>query len=192
MATVAGVAALMGPVGQVAAAIIAVIGAVLQVLLEILPLARGDGDCPVLGFRRTIPDGDCAAPAPQGNPTFAAAIRRYHDVALTGRADGGASGDVSGESDREETAGGSGLLLWGLGAAAVGALALVGVAAARKRRGGRVRGSRPTERSMPERSTREEREEREEDEDDFDDEEDFEGDERELDEDFEDDERESA
>ncbi|MCB9565615.1 MAG: hypothetical protein H6710_00035 [Myxococcales bacterium] len=136
LATVAGVAALMGPVGQVAAAIIAVIGAILQVLLEVLPLARGDGDCPVLGFRRTIPDGDCAAPEPQGHPEFVASVRRYREVALTGHVEGVVSRDASsGDGTGGQGASGeSHLLLWGLGAAAVGTLALVGVAAARKRR----------------------------------------------------------
>lgn len=71
------VGAIVGAVNPVFGAIIALVAAAIDLLLELMPLAHGDGDCPRLGFRRMLTDPECAVPTPQGSVNIAGKLNEY-------------------------------------------------------------------------------------------------------------------
>jgi len=132
---IGGVAAVATAMNPAIGAIIGVIGLVLQLVLEFIPLAYGGGDCPRLGFRRMLSDPDCAVPTPQGNTDIASLLQNYKTrVAFRpepSATDGAGQGDAGDELDREDEDGGVPVVPL-LGAAAAVAIGL-GLLAKRQR-----------------------------------------------------------
>jgi len=138
---VAGVATAINPI---IGGIIALIGAAIHMLLEFVPLASGDGDCPRLGFRRMLTDPECAVPTPQGNTNIVGLLDEYMTrVAADPATRAGGGGEQDDRRDRDEDEGGVPVV----GLLGVAALAALGIGVLAKRRSDRrseqTEGERP-------------------------------------------------